>query len=211
MLILAIDTTLDACTVALARDGEIGFSRSEPMTRGQAERLPALTREAMRAAGLRFRELERIGVTTGPGSFTGVRVGLAFARGLAAALTIPCVGVSTLEALALGDGESGWRAGWIASLAVRYGALYLDGAPVLAPAPFAIEEEAAATFLRESGGAPIVMAGPRLDAFQSDVFERRLRAAPDPAALARLCASRAPVQHPPRPLYLRAPDARPAA
>ncbi len=113
MKVLAIDTALDACSVALVRDGGTLTSRSEQMQRGQAERLAPLVREAVAEAKLPFAELDRIAVTTGPGSFTGVRVGLSFARALALALGKPCVGVSTLEALALADGEDGLRAALI--------------------------------------------------------------------------------------------------
>ena len=70
------------------------------MHRGHQERLAPLVAEAMAQAGAAFPDLDRIGVTVGPGSFTGLRVGLAFAKGLAIALGIPCVGVGVLDALA---------------------------------------------------------------------------------------------------------------
>ena len=100
MLILAIDTALSACSVAIVRDGETLTSCVEPMARGQAERLAPMVRDAMDEVDVRFDQLDRIAVTRGPGAFTGLRVGLAFARGLALALNIPCVGLSTLEVLA---------------------------------------------------------------------------------------------------------------
>ena len=110
MIVLAIDTALDGCAVAIVRDETTLASISEPMQRGQAERLAPMAREAVEAAGVRLAEIDRIAVTTGPGSFTGVRVGLSFARALALALGIPCVGVSTLEALALAQERKGLRA-----------------------------------------------------------------------------------------------------
>ena len=69
------------------------------MVKGHQERLASMVNEVMGQSGLRFEDLDRIGVTVGPGSFTGLRVGVAFAKGLAAALGKPCVGVETLEAL----------------------------------------------------------------------------------------------------------------
>ncbi|MGH7024255.1 MAG: tRNA (adenosine(37)-N6)-threonylcarbamoyltransferase complex dimerization subunit type 1 TsaB, partial [Caulobacteraceae bacterium] len=102
MSLLAIDTCLAACQAAVISDGVALASLSEPMARGHQERLGPMVREAMDQAGLRFSELDRIAVTVGPGSFTGLRVGLAFAKGLALALDIPCTGVGTLAALAAG-------------------------------------------------------------------------------------------------------------
>ena len=98
MIVLGIDTALDACSVALVRDGETLAEISEPMTRGQAERLAPMVRDAVARAGVSYAVIDRVAVTTGPGSFTGVRVGLSFARALALAIGKPCIGVSTLEA-----------------------------------------------------------------------------------------------------------------
>ena len=75
-------------------------ARSEPMERGHQERLAPLVAEVMAEAGVPFADLEQIGVTIGPGSFTGLRVGLAFAKGLGLALGKPVTGVPTLLALA---------------------------------------------------------------------------------------------------------------
>src|SRR5690242_17949012 len=123
MIVLAIDTALEACSVAIVRGDNVLVNLRERMQRGQAERLAPMVREAAGAAGVSFSELDRIAVTTGPGSFTGVRVGLSFARALALALGKPCIGVSTLEALALQSGEDGLRAALIETPGAAYCAL----------------------------------------------------------------------------------------
>ena len=116
MIVLALDTTLAACSVAVVEDGRVLAARSEPMLRGHQERLAPLVAEAMAEAGVGFAALDRVGVTVGPGSFTGLRVGLAFAKGLSVALSIPCVGVGTLEALAASDARVGGKEGFIAAV-----------------------------------------------------------------------------------------------
>src|SRR5271169_756924 len=100
MKILAADTALGACSVALLDDARVFAHRFEPMERGHAEALAPMVDEAMREAGLAFAELDRLAVTTGPGTFTGQRVGLAFMRGLRVALKKPLAGITTLEAMA---------------------------------------------------------------------------------------------------------------
>jgi len=99
MLILGINTAGDTCEAALVRDGAVIGARWEAMTQGHDARLAPVVDEVMREAGAAFADLNRIAVVVGPGSFTGVRVGVAFARGLALALDIAAVGVSSLEAL----------------------------------------------------------------------------------------------------------------
>ena len=97
MLILAFDTATDVATSALVSGGEVlGERTSRAVT--VLEDVDALLRQA----GAHTRELEGIAVGIGPGSFTGVRIGLATARGLALALGVPVAGVSTLDALAAG-------------------------------------------------------------------------------------------------------------
>ena len=123
MIVLSLDTALAACSVAVTRDGDVLAALSEPMHRGHQERLAPMVEEAMRAAGLPFTAIDRIGVTVGPGSFTGLRVGLAFAKGLGLALDRPCVGIGTLEALAASDPGPGLT---VAVIDARRGQLYLQ-------------------------------------------------------------------------------------
>lgn len=191
MIVLAIDTSLDACSVAIVRDGETLAHLSEPMERGQAERLAPMVREASDAARVAFAKMDRIAVTTGPGSFTGVRVGLSFARALALSLNKPCVGVSTLEALALAEGQAGLRAALIETPGASYFALYDNGAARTAPQSI---ERGAHTALMPAGAA-LIGPGVRVDA----------------AALARYAAELDPTRYAPDPAYLRAPHVTPPA
>ncbi|MDB5455643.1 MAG: tsaB, partial [Caulobacter sp.] len=123
MIVLALDTALPACSVAVLDGGRVLACLSEPMTRGHQERLAPMAQEAMAAAGLQFTDLDRIGVTVGPGSFTGLRVGLAFAKGLSLALDIPCLGVGSLPALAASTAAPGLIA---ACIDAKRGQVYLE-------------------------------------------------------------------------------------
>src|SRR5579871_6712308 len=102
MLILAIDTALEACAAAVldTTTSKVLASESLVMKRGHAEALMPLIGRVMRDSGLQFAALDRIAVTSGPGSFTGLRVGLSAARGIALAADKPVVGVTTLTAYA---------------------------------------------------------------------------------------------------------------
>jgi tRNA threonylcarbamoyladenosine biosynthesis protein TsaB len=209
MIVLALDTATGACSAAVIRDGTLLASRSEPMTRGHQERLAPLVQEVMSEAGLAFAEIDRIGVTVGPGSFTGLRVGLAFAKGLGLALGKPCIGIGTLEALAASDPGPGLTA---AVIDAKRGQVYLqvfqDGTPVMAPDVLPVEIGAARLAEFWAGGlARLVGPGAALLDGVLTGAEAHERAAPDPVALARLAALRPPGV-PARPLYLRAPDAK---
>lgn len=204
MRVLVIDTALDACTAAVFEDGRALGVRSEAMARGHSERLGGFVRDAVADAG-GFEGLDRVGVTVGPGSFTGLRVGLAFAQGLGAALDLPVIGVSTLAALArTADGGEGATAAVIdARRGQVYVQLFVDGAPVSEAEALIVEE--AGTRLSVDGrswrfaGSGVGLVGGGEGA----------PTAPDPAALAALTAAYDPAAHPPAPLYLRAPDATP--
>ncbi len=98
MLTLAFDTATGTATTAVVRDGDVLGERI-----GRASEVLAEADELLRVAGLTPGDLDRVAVGVGPGSFTGVRIGLAAARGLALALDLPVAGVSTLDALAAGS------------------------------------------------------------------------------------------------------------
>lgn len=99
--ILAFDTTLGACSAALLQDDEPRAQAFEIIGRGHAERLMPMIEAVMQEGGLGYDAVDAVAVTLGPGTFTGVRIGLAAARGLALALDRPLVGVTTFEAVAM--------------------------------------------------------------------------------------------------------------
>ncbi len=101
--LLAFDTSAAHCAAALLRDGQIVASAHEDMAKGQAERLMPLLQEVLDAGGVTYQDLDAIGVGIGPGNFTGIRISVAAARGLALSLGVPAVGVSTLEAMGFGQ------------------------------------------------------------------------------------------------------------
>ena len=98
MLVLAIHTAGPACDLAICDENEVLSEIQKPMLRGQDASLPGLVETILQTSGKRLEDIDRFAVVTGPGSFTGIRVGVAFARGLALAHAIPCIGVTTLEA-----------------------------------------------------------------------------------------------------------------
>src|SRR4051812_46461508 len=102
MKILALDSATGACSVALWQDGAILARRFAVMDRGQSEALIPMVREVLAEAGTDFPSIDAFGVTIGPGAFTGLRIGLAAARGMALAAGRPLVGVSTFDAVAHG-------------------------------------------------------------------------------------------------------------
>lgn len=211
MIVLALDTCLGACSVAIADAERLVASCSEPMARGHQERLAPMVRDLMAEARLAFGELNRIGVTVGPGSFTGLRVGLAFAKGLALALDRPCVGVGALEALAASAGSPGFCAAVIdAGRGHVYLQLFEAGLPLNAPdsLPVTVAAERLARALGRRD-ARLVGPGAMLLAPLFPGAEVVGLSAPSPVAVARLAFRASP--SPPRPLYLRAPDARPKA
>ncbi len=198
---LALDTALGACSAAVVDGGRTLAARSEPMTRGHQERLAPLVAEVMAEAQLGFDRLDRVAVTRGPGSFTGLRVGLAFARTLALARGIGCVGAGTLEALALeSDGPV------LAAIPAPQDRLYVqrftDGR---ADAPAGLVAAGAA----DLAGVRTVV-GPAAERLRAHApwLAADERAWPDPAALARWAAAAPEPTGPPDPLYLREPDAR---
>lgn len=213
MRLMVVDTALGLCTVGVFEVDERGARplgvRSEPMVKGHSERIAGFARDAAAQAGLAFTDLDRIGVTVGPGSFTGLRVGLAFAQGLAAALDRPVVGVSALDALAASASEASEVAALIdARRGQVYARFWRDGeADGVAEA---LTLEAAAARIEVMGtGAVLIGSGAALFTEVSADMTILSLDGPAPEALARLAAAAEPASAPARPLYLRAPDATP--
>lgn len=217
MKVLVIDTALGACTVGVFEDDRALAVRSEPMAKGHSERIGGFVRDAMAESGLGFDGLDRIGVTVGPGSFTGLRVGLAFAHGLGEALDRPVIGVATLAALAASRPVMDDRP-FAAVIDARRGQVYLQAfngdVPLCPPQAFAIE--AAMERLTElecsemlGTGAAILNAGRADRSMAALIVTEPSVLDPSPQALARLTQRADPAGSPPRPLYLRAPDATP--
>ncbi len=215
MKILAVDTTFGACSVAL-RQGERRLAhRFERMERGHAEALAPMVEEAMRASGISFSELDRLGVTTGPGTFTGQRVGLAFMRGLRVALKRPLVGVTSLAAMARqAMEETGERLA--ASIHdARRDEVYFEprGAGEAGARLMRFGEAVAVVEILALSGT-VALAGtaaPRLhERCAARAISTRLSAilAPDADWVARLCAEAPLSAEVPKPLYLREPDAK---
>jgi tRNA threonylcarbamoyladenosine biosynthesis protein TsaB len=216
--ILSIDTALGDLGLCLflpdaAQCGHgqvIGVVHQEAC-RNPAEVLAPAVEALLRDTGVKPADIAAVGATIGPGGFTGLRAGLAFARGWGLALGVPVVGIGTLDALAMGvDDPALPRAslihaggGWFAAL---FAGSPLTSPPTLAASAFATEAEAIAA-LTDAGlaaDAPLIGHGaePRTAS-----LSRVSRRSADPVDIARLAAARDPAQHPPRALYLRAPYA----
>ncbi len=214
MLTLALDTANDRIAVALLGEGK-AVVRSEAVSRGHAERLFPLVDEVLVAAAAEIEDVTRIAVNIGPGSFTGIRIAVAAARGLGLALGVPVVGVDALHLIAASLEEPA-DGPVLAAIDARrgevYAALYGQKGDVL-EAPFAADAE---TVLSRLGERAVVIAGSgaALLTHQAAISGRRVppvdpMTATEPLALARLGGQSDPATALPRPLYLRAPDAKP--
>jgi tRNA threonylcarbamoyladenosine biosynthesis protein TsaB len=204
--ILAFDTSAAHCAAALLSGGQIEVCRVEEMAKGQAERLMPLLEEVLANAGLGWADLDAIGVGIGPGNFTGIRISVSAARGLALALKKPAIGVSSFEALAEGtDGPV------LASVGARGGTSYLQ----LLDTPFTsdpvmIEYDSVPRTMRRADVACIGHAAREL-ARQTGGLHAPPRF-PTVEAIARATARKLTSGQPqprPAPLYVRAADAAP--
>ncbi|MEO9781161.1 MAG: tRNA (adenosine(37)-N6)-threonylcarbamoyltransferase complex dimerization subunit type 1 TsaB [Sedimentitalea sp.] len=184
---LAFDTSAAHCAAALLSGGRITVNRLETMQRGQAERLMPLLQEVLSEGGVDWPDLTAIGVGVGPGNFTGIRIAVSAARGLALGLNIPAVGVNGCQAR-----------GWLAPNSV-----------VAIPAP---RDQVYLCDSTDSCSMPRLM--PKVEA--EDIAGRPLRAESSPKRLAEAiawitAANWQTTIAPPAPLYARAADAAPSS
>jgi tRNA threonylcarbamoyl adenosine modification protein YeaZ len=216
MRVLAIDTALEACSAAVFGAGAVAAHESLPMQRGHAEALMPLIARVMARAGNGFAELDRIAVTTGPGSFTGLRVGIAAARGIALAAGKPAIGITTLAAYAAPFIAADDSLPVVAVIDARHDHVYLQvfgpgGRTLVSPRILPLRE---ALRVAATGAPRIVGTAATMLAANWPLGERAPRSveqrpAPDIAWVARLGALAADTTAPVKPLYLRAPDAQP--
>jgi tRNA threonylcarbamoyladenosine biosynthesis protein TsaB len=222
MKVLVLDTAMGACAVGVFEDGRCLAARSEIMARGHQERLGGLAQAVMAEAEVENpgpgqtvgRGIDRIGVTVGPGSFTGLRVGLAFAQGLGLALDRPVMGLNTLDGLAASLETGGATTGLVAAVADArraqvYVRLYRSGEPLGAPAALSADQAVSAIAAARALGDPLTVVGSGAPLLADRVPDAALRVldAPTLEALAEL-TMRAADQDIAAPLYLRGPDAK---
>lgn len=218
MIVLAIDTAGAACAVALydSDQNRILASVSEVIGKGHAEKLMGMIDDCLLVAGLALPDLHRIAVTIGPGSFTGIRVGLSAARGLALALGIDVVGVSTLSVLAAADradhGAMDGQGEVLAAMDAKRDEVYAQmfdhaGVPVSAPQLLSVGafEQMAMGAARVAGSARCLL--PQVQ--QSGLHGEESMMDRFPIEQVARLGSVAEVSDRPKPLYLRGPDAKP--
>ncbi|MBC8239791.1 MAG: tRNA (adenosine(37)-N6)-threonylcarbamoyltransferase complex dimerization subunit type 1 TsaB [Alphaproteobacteria bacterium] len=223
MPVLAFDTAQQACSAAISHDGKLLSHCYKLMGRGQAEQLMPMIEAVRTQAGIGYEDLDLVAVTIGPGTFTGVRVGLAAARALALVQDIPVLGVGTLELLAQGQVRAVPGAatqilppaggGIVAAIDARRGELYAQAFDADGQAVSKAAAGPASPAFAPPGQPTGLIVGTGAALLQAVLPDWRLadgNQQPDAAVLAlaaeawRHRASR----QPPAPLYLRAPDAR---
>lgn len=214
MKLLAVDTALGACSCALMDDARVLAHRFEVMERGHAERLAPMVQEVMADAGVEFAQVARLAVTTGPGTFTGQRVGLSFMRGMRVALKIPLTGVTTLEAMARAAMAQTGQPFGAALHDAKRNEVYvelLNGDVTMISARIATLEEAVAALSEAVGNAPLCLAGTAAQAasvlYPGATTVTDIRQ-PDALWVGRIARTKEVTAEAPAPLYLRPPDAK---
>ncbi|MEQ8301581.1 MAG: tRNA (adenosine(37)-N6)-threonylcarbamoyltransferase complex dimerization subunit type 1 TsaB [Hyphomonas sp.] len=207
MLILALNTAFAALEGAVVGDGEILADARDDMTRGQDRQLPDFVERLLASAGVTLAEIDRIAVVTGPGSFTGIRIGVAYARGLSLVTGAECVGVTSLEAAIPAGMEGNTLGALMAQKRPPDQTWWVQG--LEGDEGIAVPVEVSLTDLKamlEGFAVPVFIDGVEaLGDVTATIDARPMR----PSAItAALKASRFdPAAHPPAPVYAREPDA----
>ncbi len=219
MRILAIDTSCAACSVAVY-DGvsRVTLSRrSQPMAHGHAEALGPMVEAAMAEVEGGFASIGKIAVAIGPGSFTGIRIGLAMARAMGLTLDVPVVGVSTLAAFVAPLIEEPQPGILVSAIDAKHGSVYFQafestGRQLFAPRVSPFRDAA-----RAIGAGPARVAGDAAGPFAIEALGAGVECEPFPTpypdivAIARIGLAAKPEDWPARPLYVKPPDAKPAS
>lgn len=218
MRILAIDTALAACAACVLASGEDvpAAHESIAMERGHAEALLPLVDRVVSSVAGGFASLDRVAVTVGPGTYTGLRVGISAARAIGLAAGIPVVGVTTLSALLAPLVGPEHRRLAAAAIDTRHGHVYFQAvapggrsivAAGLLPIRDAVRLIGSGPVVLTGSGAPLVAAEALACGVDATVYDAPV--APEVALVAKLGLVADPAHALPKPLYLRGPDARP--
>jgi len=218
LILLAIDTSANFCSAALydCGQGEILSRKSEDIGRGHAERLMGMLAEVLDSAKLEYKDVGRMAAICGPGSFTGIRVGLATARGLALGLNIPIIGINALEAIAFqhNNSENDAETPIVVSLDAKRGEVFAQvfsnsGEHMTSPQAVALDQ--LSDFMPDH---PFRIAGSGNQAIINAIGGQSCEVISDQTAanieyVARLAAQMPDDLKKPSPLYLRSADAKP--
>lgn len=216
--ILALDSACGACSVAVLRDGGIQAESFAVMPRGQSEKLIPMVEAAMRDAGCAFADLDAVAVTVGPGAFTGIRIGLSSARGLALAAGVPVIGVTTTQAVAAACRAA--EGGIVVAMETKRADIYIeafapDGGSLYGPAAIPLEEVVAhlpgvrrLTLCGDGAGRlkPVLEAAGLAVTLDSAAVQPKARDVALLAAVRWQMEGAEGFSVPPAPLYLRPPD-----
>lgn len=201
MLVLGIDTSLQHCSLAIWQDGEMLYCVSQNSKSSQAEILPIIAQDAFRDAKIEISEIDKIIVGIGPGSFSGVRIGLAFAKGLAIAINCPLIGVSSLEIIA-NQAASQKTIAIIEQMGSIFAAAYDARKIIMPPSRFDdfdflenFNDEWTISVVQEISFSPI---------FHNIIYNEAI----NPFILAGIGAHKNESENPPIPQYLRGADAK---
>lgn len=231
MTVLAVDTALGSCSAAVvAADGAVRAQRFEQRRKGHSEVLPAMAGDALAQASCRLDELAGLAAGIGPGTFTGLRVGLSYARGLGLSAGLPVAGVTTLAAVAsdaLAAAGPTVSAVLVALSTKRrdyYLQLFAPAGPAAFSTPAALAPHAVAAWLERHGQPAdgLGLAGDAADSLAQEVpglaplpqIRTPGGGRPQAATIGQLALAQglpAAGSAPPGPMYLRAPDVTPPA